>query len=180
MSGKEKGYAGRYICQKSSGTCGGCFRGKPCPLKDRCLAGPEEKGQLERFYPFGKYGKLLIQAEPGWNAKHSARLRQLKWAFAPESMKAYYNTYRRENRDRINQNRKDWEETQKKKTDERETEPDRRDEAVGFGEGARHLLLPCGEGCRNCPLPGGPGSCPYTDEDEDQLMELEYGKPRQK
>ena len=118
MSGKEKGYAGRYICQKDRGKCGGLFRGEPCPLRDRCGDG---EGQLERNWPLGRYGKLLIQAEPGWNAKHSARLRQLKWAFVPESMKAYYNAYQKDNRDRIRRNRKAWEETQKKKTDERET-----------------------------------------------------------
>ncbi len=175
--GREKQYAGRYICQKDRGQCEGLFHGKSCPLKERCDAGRGGRGQLERCWPWGKYGKLLIQAEPGWNARHSARLRQLKWAFVPEVMKAYYNAYQQENRDRIRRNRKIWEEQRAEAAREPETEPDRRNEAVGYGTGARHLPLPCGEGCRNCPLPGGPAECPYTDEDEDRLMELEYGEP---
>lgn len=179
--GTEKHYAGRYICQKPRSKCKGefkqCGEWKPCPLRRACLACEDEQGQLERFWPFGKYGKLLIQSEPGWNRKHSDKLRELKWAFVPEVMKTYYGQYLQENRDRIQQNRRIWEGLRKAmEKPEVVTEPDRGDQTAEFGQGARHLLLPCGEDCRNCPLPGGPAECPYTDEDEDRLMELEYGR----
>lgn len=179
MTDRSKGYAGRYICQRDAGTCRKKHEGKPCPLAERCKGAKETRGQLEWFWPVGMYGKLRIQTEPGWNAKHSARLRQLKWAFVPEVMKAYYSAYQKKNRERVKKSQKACIERKREREKEPELEPDRRDPVIGYGDGARHLRLPCGEDCGNCPLPEGPEGCPYTDEDEDKLMELEYGKDRQ-
>lgn len=180
--GTEKHDAGRYICQRSAAECKRRFKQsgvwEPCPLAAKCARSPEARGQLERFWPLGKYGKLLVQSSQKWNEEHLKRRNELKNVFAKEEMRAYYAAYRKRKPEKAEAAQAKF--AAKKQAEKELLEELERDihadQTISFGEGARHLLLPCGEDCRNCPEPEGPDACPYTDTDEDALMEQEYGR----
>ena len=185
--GTEKHYAGRYICQQSVKDCRGlfklCGRWMPCPLWDKCLACRDKHGQLEEFWPVGQFNRLLIKSTPNWTREHQDRFIAAKRAFTTQ-LTEYFAKYREDNRDVINEQKREYvqriREKQQKENGMLDEDPmeGHGNNAIGYGMGARHILLPCGEDCRNCPQPEGPKRCPYTDEDEDMLIDIEYKNQR--
>lgn len=171
-------YAGSYICQRDASKCKGYVNGAPCPILNRCRRAKDTTGQLERLWPMGNFGKLLIKYTPNWREENKKRRAEVIQAFAPEIPRGYSKKYREKNPEKHKESKKrSYEKTVVLPREAlAEALRDIHESMGTFGTGARHLLLPCGEDCRNCPLPKGPAACPYTDADEDALMEREYGK----
>lgn len=163
---------GRWVCVLSAAHCNGkrSVHGKvePCPLRGRC--GMEPPNFYE--YPLTKekgshYYRELV--DPHRTRQHQERWEDVMQGLFPDLWKT--RIARNRKRSKSVQEAKDrYEEKQRQEQLVRDWW-DVHDEIPGQGgRGARHLLLPCGEDCYNCP---NGGECLYTDEDEDELVHQE-------
>ncbi|HWS42092.1 MAG TPA: hypothetical protein VN421_03280 [Pseudoflavonifractor sp.] len=159
MTGAEKHYAGRWICQKPAEKCNGMFRvygeDRPCPLAPKCLGSPHYRGQLETIYAKAQFGKLAVSSSQNWGIEHVARLNDAKAAFSKDAVNAYYREYAAKNRDRLNRLYRE----------KYNPSLERMLPGVKRLNAPKEVLPPCGGDCENCPYDAG---CRYPGFDAQQ------------
>lgn len=165
---------GRWVCVKPVRECNGFRRVygelRPCPLYGKCVDDPRNSYEVmpERHVLSGcKFRELWPE---GWRQQHERERRKLLRCFAYEEVRAYEKAVVEKYKETRNRNRR---EKRHKAYQERDAEKVQSDSGVidDNDRGLRHYLLPCGEDCEHgCPHRG---VCPYTDKDEDLLVERE-------
>lgn len=164
----------RWVCVKPAAECKG-YRTvygekRPCPLYGRCVDDPRNKHEFPLVYRDGEKKKFSQLWPEGWRAHHSKERQRLLRCFNPEGIRAYKQAVQQKYYAQRNINRQ---KKRHKAYHERDAQQVQDDAGVldDRGQGLRHYLLPCGEDCdKGCPCDG---ACPYTDEDEDRLVERE-------